>query len=451
MKKIKEAAKMSAFPRVKMFVWVICLFMVVSACSNGGTEPSSEPSPSAEAGGSTEGSSEKTQVIYWNLLGGPDGEVLLEIINEYNSLNPDVEIVSQTQDWGQYYTKLRAAVIGGNSPDLAMSHMSRVLELQDGQVIEPIDEAVDRMAVEINYSDYVSAMLEDSIIDGKRYALPFDNLLQVLYYNKKLAKEYGLADADGKLTIGKGYDEFIKALETAKGKATGEAVPMLASQSGFNPTISWFSIYNQMGGKQFLNDDRTKTAFDMDIAVGALGAIKKINEYVPPKATNVNELFMAGNGLFLIDGSWAGNSYAKALGDDFGVVPFPYLFDVETMWSDSQGFVLPVNPNRSDKVTEEALKFVKWFGENNWKWSRSGQISATKSSFESEEFKALPVVNQYTSALEKDVVSFPSTKSVWILFAPETAEPIEKMLNENVSAEDTAKEIQTRLDAVLGN
>jgi multiple sugar transport system substrate-binding protein len=431
--------------KVKTFILLVCIILVAGACSNSGNGNSTSNN------GSTDDSNEQIEVVYWNLLGGPDGEVLLEIIDEYNSLNPDVKIISETQDWGQYYTKLRTAVIGGNAPDLAMSHMTRVLELQDSQVIEPIQVAAERSGITIDYDDYVSAVIDDSIIEGERYALPFDNLLQVMFYNKRLAMEYGIADSDGKLDIGGDFNSFIDTLETVKDKLPDDIYPILAGQNSFNPTITWFTFYNQLGGKQFLNDERTKTTFDEDIAIRALEALNRINEFVPPRAENIHEMYMNGNSVFFIDGSWGGNAYADALGDDFGVIPFPYLFDVETMWSDSQGFVLPINPNRSNEKTATALEFVKWFGENNWKWAKSGQISATTSSFESEEFKALPVVNQYVSALEKDVVTFPSHKSVWILFAPETAEPIEKMLNEGLSPADTVKEIKTRLDEVLSN
>ena len=68
-----------------------------------------------------------------------------EIIADYNSKGPSKEVQSIMLVWADYYTKLQTAVAAGKGPDIGVSHVSKLPELVDQGVVEPIDSYLEQM------------------------------------------------------------------------------------------------------------------------------------------------------------------------------------------------------------------------------------------------------------------------------------------------------------------
>jgi multiple sugar transport system substrate-binding protein len=412
------------------------------AASESPTGQAAEPTPNLDQASS----SDDKEIVFWNLWGGGDGEILKKMVDEFNKTNPDgIKVLCLTQDWGQYYTKLRTAALGGQLPDLAMSHVTRVLELQQNGVIMPIDEGFSESRIIVDFNNYTSGVMPNCQIDGKYYALPVDNLVLTVHYNKKVLAECGLIGADGKFAMPEGFDNFKAMLETIKGKGFN---PILSGQTGFMTQLIWFTLYEQMGGGDILSKDLKSVAYDKDLAIEAAEKEKELYAFTPPKVEDTGKLYAEGKTAFLIEGSWSTSYIAGLIGEDDGVTKFPKLFDNYKIWTDSHAFVLPNKPDRSAEKTQYALTFVKWFSDNNWKWSEAGHMPANKATWESPEFKANVNVANYADSGNYGV-SFPSTPNVWLTFAPEMYEAFEVMINNGGSAGDCINTMTQNLNGSL--
>jgi multiple sugar transport system substrate-binding protein len=417
-----------------------------TAAPQASSASSDQPAATATANLNQFSSSNSKEVVFWNLWSGGDGAVLKKIVDKFNSTNADgIKIIPLTQDWGQYYTKLRTAVLGNQSPDLAMSHVTRVLELQTDGVIIPIDDALKTAGINVDFSNYTSDVLPNCQIDGKYYALPVDNLILVMHYNKKVLADCGLIGADGKFTMPEGYDNFKAMLETIKGKGY---IPLLAGQKGFSTSLIWYTLYEQMGGTDIISKDLKKLTYDTDLATKAAAAEKELYTYMPPAVEDNGKLFAQGKTAFVIDGSWSMSNYAGLLGNDYGVASFPKLYANYKIWTDSHSFVLPNKPDRSAEKTKYAMEFVKWFSDNNYMWSEAGHLPAYKPSWDSAEFKANINVANYAPSSAYGV-SFPSTTNVWFTFASELSDPFEKMINNGGSAKECIDTITQNVNNAL--
>ena len=64
-------------------------------------------------------STEKTVITFWNGFTGTDGDVLKEIVAEYNATNTlNVEIQVEIMSWDSLYQKLATALPVGEGPDI---------------------------------------------------------------------------------------------------------------------------------------------------------------------------------------------------------------------------------------------------------------------------------------------------------------------------------------------
>lgn len=82
---------------------------------------------------------DRTVISYWNLITGPDADVLNSIIAEYNNSQDKVWIDCYCWDWDDYYTKLRLAILSGTGPDLALAHCDNIASLYDAGCLECIE------------------------------------------------------------------------------------------------------------------------------------------------------------------------------------------------------------------------------------------------------------------------------------------------------------------------
>ena len=87
----------------------------------------------------------KTEVIWWDLLGGGDGVRMSQMIDAFEKENPDIDIVNSTLEWGPpYYAKLQTSAAIGEQPDIAIYHISRYQMAKGTNIFSPI--SVDELA-----------------------------------------------------------------------------------------------------------------------------------------------------------------------------------------------------------------------------------------------------------------------------------------------------------------
>lgn len=349
---------------------------------------------------------DENKLAFWSLFSGGDGEYMDKIVSDYNATNPDKQVQSIMLVWADYYTKLQTAVAAGKGPDIGVSHASKLPELVDQGVVEPLNDYLDELGIDLS-TLYAQNSIDSVTFDGKIYAIPLDTHAWILYYNKDILEKAGVElNADGQLDISS-KDDFFEILDKCKAvTGDGECVISLPN-SGDDPYRVWWATYFQMGGTPLVNDEGTEVTLDMDKAVEAAEFVKSLYDegYIAEGIADHQAFFQSGKSAFIFAGTWATGAFEQTEGLNFGAQAFPQLFENDSCWADSHTMILPVNPKRTEEETKAAVEFlVAASKDGGATWAGSGQIPANKEVLASEEYNNMPYRSNYKSALDTAVL-----------------------------------------------
>ncbi|MGI6107586.1 MAG: extracellular solute-binding protein [Lachnospiraceae bacterium] len=334
---------------------------------------------------------------FWSLFTGGDGEWWNSIVDQYNSeKDPTYPIQSITLVWDDYYTKLQTAVATGNGPDAGISHVSKLYELAETGVIEPLTPYLEELGIDL--ADYYTQESIDAVtIDGDVYAIPLDTHAEVLYYNLDLLEEAGITEDDVKAISS--ADDFTALLQKCKDALPEDVTPLSITQSGDDPFRMWYADYFQAGGTDFVNEDATECTIDDEVSKKVLEWQKSLYDdgLVLEGISDHQALFQQGKAAFVITGTWASGVFEQTDGLNFGNTVYPQLFDggdKQYCWADSHTLVLPVNEDRTDEESTAVVQFL-FSASNDYglTWAGSGQIPAAVSVNQSDDYKAMKGYN----------------------------------------------------------
>ncbi len=134
-------------------------------------------------------------IEFWHSMGDKTGELVQEIVDEFNASQTDVVVNAVYQgDYKTAGTKLQAAVSGGNAPHVAQIEITSVgMYANEGLLLDlkPYDDADD----EFNAADMYDGVMDFSWYEGKLVSLPNGRSCPVMYYNVEALKAAGFEEA----------------------------------------------------------------------------------------------------------------------------------------------------------------------------------------------------------------------------------------------------------------
>ena len=148
-------------------------------------------------GGSKDGTVDLTFQI-WDVF-QRDG--MQAMCDAYTALHPEVTIEVQVTSWDEYWTKLEAATMAKQAPDIFWMHTNEILKYADNDKLVDCSEIVDKS----HFSDISLANASGS--DGTLYAVPKDKDTVGLVYNKEMFDAAGVSYPDDTWT----WDTLVEA------------------------------------------------------------------------------------------------------------------------------------------------------------------------------------------------------------------------------------------------
>ena len=385
---------------------------------------------------------EPVEVEYWCLFGGADGETMTKMVEAFNEeYEGKIKVNCITQDWDNYYTKIKTAILGGEAPDLCNSHDEYVNGLIKDGVIVPIDDQAEKLGIEFDYDNYIDK-INQLKADDHIYAIPMDCLQLLLSYHKDMIAEAGLADENGNLIIEDGIDGFLAAVDTLDENLD---VPGFAiNPSGSIPMYLFNSLYYQCGGEgTFVNAEGTEFIADKDTAVKAMDIFQKVGQASLQNVENISDLFIQKKVAMVIEGAWQMNYLYKNT-EDYGVQSLPLLGDTYKTAIYSHTFVLPNKPERTDEVTKATLEFVKWFSDHNDMWAEAGSVPAYIPAQDTELMASYPMHDCFKGAVAY-ATPFTATAPFALKGSAEINEPLGKLARGEETPEECFDEVLQRL------
>jgi multiple sugar transport system substrate-binding protein len=306
----------------------------LAACA-GGTSGSAPANPSLPS------------LTQWYHQYGETGthEAVLRYATEYSkTANVKVNWVAGTGN--AYPDAVRAALLGSNPPDVFENSAIGVDQIQ-ANLLEPLDDIIADVK-----SDFTPASLTPWTVNGHIYAIKMINDPTFIYYRKSMFQKAGLQ-------IPTTVDELIAA---AKKLTTGNVKGIYLGPD--SAVSALYQIAAWSTGGDLLSADNTHVTYNTDRIAAAYEKIYELNTSggVLPDAPTFwwdSTTFQQGAAAMQWCGLWAMPIIKKsAIGDDFGVFPYPAL--------DAQGTPATVDGGWAEMVAAKgknvaaAKAYVKW-------------------------------------------------------------------------------------------
>lgn len=396
------------------------------------------------------GNGKPVEIDFWYSIGGRNGEAVEKLVKDFNESQKNIIVKATLQ--GDYYanaTKLQAALVAANQPDVTMLEVAQVGQFGYSGALADLGKYFSKDET----AKYQEGLMKNSYINNKFVAVPFNRSTPILYINKTMLKEAGL-NPEGP----KNWEELKEYAKKLTNKEKGIF--------GFETPIDiWFyeaGVFQQ-GGKIFSEDEK-KVAFDSAEGYGIIKLwqemVKEGSMKAPPgqdyNAWDVATNDFANQKVAMIQVSTASlGGFIKSTEGKFELgtafLPAGKKHGVPT-----GGANLVILQKSSDAEKKAGAEFIKWMTNKDnaayfSEWS--GYMPVTHEAVESDKIKALyNKYPQYKTALEQlqHAQTRPMVKGYREMSVKMQEEFKKAMLDTSISPEENvksaAKQVQELLD-----
>lgn len=341
-----------------------------------------------------EESADPITLTVWAPFTGSDGDVLREIIANYNETNTDnITVEIDIMDNATLQSKLPTAVSTGTGPSFVLVGIEYLKQYAENGLIEDISDFWEVTGVD--QSNYYESVVAKSCIDDALYGVPMQYNLQYLYYNKDIFEAAGL-DPETPPTTLEELKEMAIACTDVSNHQYGFAIPY---------DYGAYIQYIWANGGNVINTEGTENLINSQENIDTLTWLQDLalNEGVSPEGlttADADTMFQAGQIAMYTNGPWNINGLNQ-LGINYGIAAIP---------AGSAGAFTPEGgcsymlTKGADEATKEAVyKFMAfWLSDATLKeWSnRNGFPVWSYSVLEDEEIQANEILTNVSKASE---------------------------------------------------
>lgn len=353
--------------RVKKLT-AIALSLAMLATSMAGCG-SSAPSSVAPAPSNSSAASEPAKEIVLNfpciwVAKDSKAEVFGQMVNAFNEENKGkIKVVIEEQtDYQAYRDKLRTLISTGNAPDIFTvdSADDAANFAKSGKLLELTPYMTDEWKGKFN-----AGIIDDAMIDGKLYVLPYESAYWPVMYNKRLLADVGYDQ------FPKTYDELWDCCEKLKAKG----ITPMSQMTGENAytTIQWLSYAAAAaGGKD------AAVNLDDPAMVTAAEIVQKMYTYTTSDAIGAGAAISAGHFLnertaIFMNGPWFFGRLKKegvaGLYENVGLAYAPTLAGGKGQEKVMTGMIqnrLALGNQTDPAKAEAAVKFLQFVSQPEW-------------------------------------------------------------------------------------
>ena len=267
------------------------------------------------------GGREKEGVVTLELWGfGREGEVMAEMMPEFERLHPGVRVRVQQVPWTAAHEKLLTAFVGDATPDVAQIGNTWIPELAAVGAIEPLDGRLSSSGV--SPAHFFPGVWDTNVVDGHVYGIPWYVDTRLLFYRTDLLAAAGY---DQIPQTWAGWRDAMEKIKARTGK-NGFAI--------FLPTDEWQQpvIFGLQKGAVLLRDDgrgafseprfREALEFYLGLYRDGLAPVFGNNQ-----VANLYQQFAAGDFALYITGPWNIGEFRRRLPpelrDKWNTAPVP--------------------------------------------------------------------------------------------------------------------------------
>ena len=239
---------------------------------------------------------------------GREGEVLQELMPEFERQNPGIRVRVQQIPWTAAHEKLLTAYVGDATPDLAQVGNTWIPEFAALGALEPLDRWLARSSV-IDSAAYFTGIWNTNRIGDTLFGIPWYVDTRVIFYRKDLLARAGYREMPAT------WAEWRKCMEAVKRRAGPDHYAI------FLPTNEWAqpyvlgmqagsSLLDAQGRHGVFSDAPFRRGFDFYLDLYRSGLAPALGNI---DIANVYQEFARGRFAMYITGPWNLGEFSRRL------------------------------------------------------------------------------------------------------------------------------------------
>ena len=295
-------------------------------------------------------------IEYWQYIYDSRVAAMDQLIVKFEAANPDIKVKQVTFPYADYQTRVVAAHMAGNGPDVLQMFYGWTDSFVKGGVLQPLPrDTFPADKIESEFFPIVKAMKRGD----DYYGLPTAVRSLALFYNKTLFKEAGIENPPATL------DELVAdAIKLTKKDDGGNytTVGMTIEMAGQDHQWWREVLVRQFGGQPYSDDNATVT-YNSDAGIAATQWYTDLSsKHQVGTAGFMDEgqaAFRAGRAGMTIDGTFRLGSFREIKDFEWGVVELPA--NAEGLRSNyASYFANGIGADAKGEELEAAAKFLAY-------------------------------------------------------------------------------------------
>ncbi len=258
---------------------------------------------------------------FWAM--GREGEVVRELLPEFERENPGLRVEVQQIPWTAAHEKLLTAHVGEATPDVAQLGNTWLSEFVALDAIAPLDARIAASAT-IDPADHFPGIWDTNVIEGRLYGVPWYVDTRVLFYRRDLLAAAGHPDPPAD------WEEWRAAMrDVVAGGGGARRYGILLPLNEWPPTV----ILGLQAGSPLLDVERGygafaqpefRRAFDFYLSLFRDGLAPPVSNN---EIANLYQEFARGTFAMYITGPWNLGEFQRRLPaelqDAWATAPLP--------------------------------------------------------------------------------------------------------------------------------
>jgi multiple sugar transport system substrate-binding protein len=356
-----------------VFSVIIVAAMVLTACAPAATAaPAAQPAetqpttadqpavaPATESAPSTNASTGFTR-LNLAIQGDDRNELNLyqQLIDKFEAAHPTISVSIDWLPWDTYLTKLKTGFAAGDPPDVFWLWVNDAEYYASRGTLLDITPYVKKD--NFNLDDFFPTSLNAYKYQDGLYGLPRESSAIVLYYNKDLFDQAGIAYPDENLT----FDQYLDIAQKLTKKDDKGNITQFGS-GGMSDYSEFWTVVWSNGGDVF-DETKTKCVMDSPEAEQAIQWMADLsNKYhVAPTAgesgtMSAEQLFLSGKIAMFLSGRWSTMTlWNAANAPKWDIAPVPAISPEKRTTRTSAGAHAIAKDTKHPEEAWELLKYL---------------------------------------------------------------------------------------------
>ncbi|WP_142847540.1 ABC transporter substrate-binding protein [Telmatospirillum sp. J64-1] len=321
-------------------------------------------------------------------VGGPLTKVIDDMVGEFQKENPGVKVNAiYAGNYDDTRIKALAALKSGQAAQLSVLFSIDAYELMEQDAILPFDDVVETDEDKAWLASFYPGLMENGVIDGKTWGIPFQRSTIVMYYNKDAFREVGLDPERPP----QNWDEMVemgKKLTKPDGSRWGVMIP----STGY---AYWmFGALAKQNGEVLMSRDGKQVYYSNPGVVEALQFWRDlaVTHKVMPQGTiewgTLRQNFLEGKTAMMWHSTGNLTAVKNDASFDFGVAMLPGNKEPGSPTGGGNFYIFKNTTPEERKAAMQLIKFMT-APERAAKWSiETGYMGVSPASYETEALKA---------------------------------------------------------------